>query len=353
MNVYFIGNGGHMGCYQVRCLLPLIHNGWKGNYLGLEDNPKPIQVVSQELKNADVVVFHRPNTAEHHRLGYQLKQMGKKIVFDNDDTFNMDNFHPFKNLDGKGFKQNKEHINNVLNNFIINSDMVTTSTEFLAKEYRELHKNVVVLPNYIDPDDFPEPEHNETDTVRVGLVGSTAYHHDFYRIKDLLTKLDKDPKVQLVVMGLRKKSLDPKVNKVFKEEFGFFDELENLEHVPFVPMSEYYYQLNELRLDMMLIPRRENYFNKAKSNIKYLEASMLEIPVIAQSFENAPYEHIENGVDGILIKDDKDWERATYELINSKSKRRKMAKKAKKQVLKNYHIEDHAHKWEEAYKSIK
>lgn len=353
MNVYFMGQSGSLGCYQVRCLLPAIHNGWQGNFLGLEDKLKPVKMVREELQKADVVVFHRPNTAKHHRLAYHLKQMGKKIVFDNDDTFNMDNSHPFKRLDDKGFEQNREQINNVINSFINNSDLVTTSTEFLADEYRKLHDNVVVLPNYIDPADFPDPKRNEGDKVRVGIVGSVCYHHDFYRIKGLLTKLDKDPKVQLVALGLRKKSLDPKVNKVFKDEFSFFDKLKNLEHIPFVPMVEYYDQLNELKLDMMLIPRRENYFTKCKSNVKYLEASMLEIPVIAQSFENAPYEHIKSGVDGILIKDDKDWERAVYSLINDKQERREIGKQAKKYVLDNYNIEDHAHKWREAYQLIK
>jgi O-antigen biosynthesis protein len=349
MNVYFIG-GNYMGCYQVRCLLPMLENGWRGNYLGLENKTKPIQIVNQELQSADVVVFHRPNTPEHHKLGYKLKQMGKKIVFDNDDTYKLDEFHPFFKLDEKGFKENKDKINNILNNFIINSDLVTTSTEFLAKEYREIHDNVKVLPNCIDPDDWDEPLRNEGDKIRIGLVGSVAYHHDFYRIKELLQELDKDEMVQLVVLGIRKKSYDKKVKEVFKEEFSFFDELENIEHTPFVPMVDYFRTLNNQKLDMMLIPRRENYFNKCKSNIKYLEASMLEIPVIAQSFKDAPYEEIKHRETGFKIKDDSEW----LPLIKSldKKKLRKVGKNAKKYVLDNYHIKDHAHKWEKAYNEI-
>lgn len=352
MRVYYIG-GNYMGCYQVRCLLPMIENGWSGNYLGLEKKTKPIKLVAKEIQASDVVVFHRPNTNWHHRLGIIAKQLGKKIVFDNDDTFKLDNFHPFFNLDEKGFDENKDKLNNVLNNFALNSDLVTTSTEYLAEEYREFHDNVVVLPNCINPDDWEKPKRNEGDKVRIGLVGSTAYHHDFFRIKKLLKKLNKDPKVQIVLMGLVKKSSDnPKIAEVYNKEYGFFEKLKGLEHMSWVPMRNYFHALNSLKLDMMLIPRRENHFNRAKSNIKFLEASMLEIPVVAQSFDKGPYEEIKSGHNGILIKDDKEWEDAVYDLINNKQKRRKIGKRAKKYTINNYNIKDHAYKWREVYKKL-
>jgi glycosyltransferase involved in cell wall biosynthesis len=248
------------------------------------------------------------------------KKMGKKIVMDNDDTYKMDNFHPFQNLDEEGFEKNKDRVNNVLYNFARNADLVTTSTEYLAEEYREFNENVKVLPNCIDPDDwYEEPSRSEGDKVRVGLVGSTAYHHDFHRIKPLLRKLDEDPKVQLVLMGLVKKTSDnPKVAEVYDKEFSFWESLDNLEHMEFVPMANYFDALDQLKLDVMLIPRRENHFNRAKSNVKYLEASMLEIPVIAQSFEDGPYEEIESTKNGILVENDEDWEDAVYTLINNK-----------------------------------
>jgi glycosyltransferase involved in cell wall biosynthesis len=79
---------------------------------------------------------------------------------------------------------------------------------------------------------------------------------------------------------------------------------------------------------------------------------MLEIPVIAQSFEDGPYEEIESTKNGILVENDEDWEDAVYTLINNKEYRRDMGKKAKEYVLANYNIRDHAHKWKQAYKSI-
>lgn len=351
MKIYFVG-GQYKGCWYVRCLLPMIENGWKGNYVGLGDSAKPVELVAAEMRDADIIVFHRANTNWHHRIAMELQKMGKIIVFDNDDTYQLDEFHPFFNLDDRGFEENKEKINNVINNFIRNSDLVTCSTEYLAKEYREINQNVVVLPNCVNPDDWDTPLRNEGEKIRIGIVGSTAYHHDFERIKDVLTKLDQDPRVQLVMMGLVKKTSDnPKISEVYDDEYSFWESLKNLEHMAWVPMDEYFDTLNELRLDMMLIPRRENNFNKAKSNIKFLEAAMLEIPVIAQSFPDGPYEEIEHDVNGMLITNDGQWMQCIEKMM-SKVVRDRISKAAKEYVLKNYNIKDKAYLWKETYKQI-
>lgn len=345
--------GAYQGCNYVRLFLPLMQNGWKWNYLGLSKQLKPAKVCTEEMMNSDIIVFHRADTIEHHKAAMQLKAMGKKIVFDNDDTYKLDNFHPFFGLDDKGFEENKEIINNLTNNFIKNADLVTCSTEYLAKEYRELNPNVLVLKNCVEPSDWDEPIRNEGEKVRIGIVGSTAYHHDFFGIQDLLTRLSKDPRVQLVLFGLQRPTEDnPKITEVYKKEFAFWENLENLEFVPWCNTVDYFNTLNELALDIMLIPRRENHFNKAKSNVKFLEAGMLEIPVIAQSFPDGPYEKDIDGENGILAKTPEDWDKAVEDLITNKKKRRAMGKKAHKYVLKNYNIADYAHLWAEAYEKL-
>jgi len=42
----------------------------------------------------------------------------------------------------------------------------------------------------------------------------------------------------------------------------------------------------------------------------------------------------------------------TVKLIKNKDLRREMGKEAKKYVLENYNIEDHAHEWRDAYKQL-
>lgn len=353
--VYFIG-GAYLGCWYVRCFLPLLANGWSGNYAGIRKELKPIEQQRAEMMNSDVVVFHRADTVEHHKLGIMLRQLGKKIVFDNDDTFIIDKTHAFYGLDEKGFKENVFKKNNLINNFVRNADLVTASTEFLAKEYRKINPNVIVLPNTINPDDWDEPLRNNGDKIRIGVVGSVAYYHDFDEIKPLLTKLDNDTRFQLVMFGLQsreQREQNPITDEVHKREYGFWDTLKNLEHAPWCQMEEYFTTLNELRLDIMLIPRKDSYFNKAKSNVKFLEAAMCEIPVITNYFKGSPYEKDIDGSNGLMIKDNTfdEWEKA-IEYLTDKDIRRDMGKKAKEYVLNNYNINNLGHLWEDAYKNL-
>ncbi len=355
--VYFVGSL-YQGCYYVRCWLPLFHNNWMGSRIGFSKDIISVKLATKEIGEADIVVFHRADTVEHHKIGMQLRALGKKIVFDNDDTYNLSEFHPFFGIDEKGFKESKRRKNNIINNFIINSDLVTTTTEYLANEYRKISNNVAVLPNYVDTDDWDEPKRNKGKKIRIGLVGSVAYHHDFYLIKDIISKLDKRDDIQLVLFGLSgvaKRKRNRLVGEVLKKEYAFWDTIKNKEHVPWCDMTQYFDTLNDLRLDMMLIPRRENHFNKCKSNIKFLEAAMVEIPVIASSFSdnNSPYDNDLNGKNGILVKDDKkSWENAISDLIEHKEKRLAIGKEAKKYVINKYNILDHYKEWEEVYRRL-
>lgn len=354
--VYYIG-GHYMGCWYVRCFLPMLVNGWSGIYSGLRRQIKPVDKIIEEAMRADIIVFHRADTVEHHKIGMLLKQAGKLIVFDNDDTFRIDETHAFYQLDDKGFKQNVLYKNNLINNFILNSDLVTCSTEYLAREYKETNPNVVVLPNCVNPDDWDEPLRNEGDKVRIGVVGSTAYYHDFDIIKPVLKALNDDSKVQLVMFGLHRDDLrktNPLVNEVHTREYGFWDTLDNLEHVGWCNMVDYFTVLNELRLDIMLIPRRDSDFNRAKSNVKFLEAAMCEIPCIVSSFTNAPYEKDIDGKNGRFVKTNltEDWLKEIYLLVNDKKLRRKMGKKAHDYVLKNYNIHNLGHLWNDAYSKL-
>lgn len=355
MKVYYVGND-YMGCYYVRCFLPMLVNGWKGTHYGLtKDKRKPEKIMTQEMLDSDVIVFHRANTNWHHRVGMILKEQGKKIVFDNDDTFLLDRTHAFLSLDERGFEENKVKLNNVVNNFIINSDLVTCSTEFLRLEYLKLNPNVAVLPNYVNPSDWPDnPQRNYGDKVRIGLVGSTAYHQDFHEIEDLLRELDKSDKVQLVLFGLwkdQKREQNPLVMKVHKKEYEFWDSLKNKEHVPWCDMAYYFDTLDQLRLDLMLIPREDNYFNRCKSNLKFLEASMLEIPVIASDLKYGPYSELDGEI-GIKVKTSKQWHDSVWGLVNNPGKRRLMGAMANKYVIDNYNIENNAYKWRDVYKTL-
>ncbi|MEI6529678.1 MAG: hypothetical protein WCN88_04800 [Candidatus Falkowbacteria bacterium] len=349
MSTYFIHNRFD-GCNYYRCILPQRELGWKGDRMTLGDERVSPEVSANNSISADNVIFQRPDDDSRLTVAWRLKQLGKKIIFENDDTY--------KNNDQMKFKGQLEKRIETLDDFIRISDLVITTTEFLADEYKQINKNVVVCPNAVEPLDWPIPKRNESDVCRIGIVGSVAMNYDFEPIRELLQDLGKRKDIQLVLFSLPPKAEDKKTDDIVKgfyvDEFAFWKTI-NVEWVPFVPMEEYFETLNNLKLDIMLIPREDSYFNRCKSNCKFLEASMLEIPVIAQGFpdEKSPYQVSKNDKDYMFIANTKeDWKEMTEKLIESKELREDMGEKAHKYVLENYHIKKLAPLWRDAINKL-
>lgn len=307
---------------------------------------------SKAAQAADVVVFHRPDDQHKLDLARILKGLGKKIVYDNDDTAKHDGGFRFNEfMNEERVKKGLARINDTLDAFIREADLVTASTEFLANEYRKLNPNVVVLPNCVDPFYFDKPKRNKGDKVRIGFTGSLALTDDIDLLEPIVRHYEKDPRVELVMFSLPPNNKDKYTRQLYKEEYKFWESVD-VEWQPLVEMEFYYETLNNLKLDIMIIPRADNYFNRCKSNIKYLEASMLEIPVIAQSFPDglSPYEvNPEDTKNLVLATTVEDWIEKIEAMIKDKDGREKLGKKAKKYVEKTYNIEDNIYKWEEAY----
>ncbi len=337
------------GCYYVRCMLPMIAGGWDGDMSSLREPHYNAEQMAQACLNADVVVFHRPNDDRCLEIASKLREQGKKIVMDSDDTY--------KDVDGHKFQYLLNRVDNYLDKFAEFADLITCSTEFLAKEYRELNKNVIVLPNCVDPDFWPEPLLNESEKVRIGIVGSTAYESDLTEFKPVLEALNARSDVQIVLFGLPPKNETTVkiVQPVHKKDYAFWESL-NVEWQPLVKMADYFDTLNELRLDLMLIPRQDRYFNRCKSNLKFLEASMLEIPVIAQGFTtgDSPYQQNPKDTEYMrIVTDKKDWLPYIETYINDKNGRQASGKRAKDYVVENYSIEKHINQWQEAYELLR
>lgn len=355
MRVYYI-TSGIAGCYNVRCLLPLIANGWDGDSTSIHFGSNTPENKAKAAQNADIVVFHRAEDTKKLELAHMLKKMGKKIVYDNDDTYkDIGAVRANDYMNEERLKKGFTDLNRVADSFIIEADLVTTTTEFLANEYRKLNPNVVVLPNCIDPFYFDEPLRNDTDVVRIGVTGSIGVSSDIEIAAPIIRHYEHDPRVKIVFFSLPpNRKENPVVAGIYKEEYEFLDSVDVEWHAT-VNADEYYDKLNSLKLDIMIIPRQDNYFNRCKSNLKFLEASMLEIPCIAQGFadEKGPYQVNPEDRNYLkLVLDNKDWIPEIEKMIADKEGRRELGRKAREYVTENYDINKKAHLWEEAYRKI-
>lgn len=355
MKVYYIGMG-YQSCYYVRCLQPLIHNGYNGESTSLRTKRVDNKTLFEQAIKSDVIVFHRPMDLNQLKAAILLKQLGKIIIMDNDDTYIKDSGVPTKMFGklNKKLKKAVEKIDDILKKFASISDLVTVSTDFLKEEYKEYNNNVITLKNCVDPLDWSKPKRNEEDTIRIGIVGSVASNKDYQQIKPLLDKLKENPKVVICLFALpEKKKGNEWAVDIYKPEYEFWNQY-NVEWKPFCQIEDYMDTLNNLRLDLMLIPRYDSYFNRAKSNIKFLEASMCEVPVVAQGFADglSPYQGEEDSKHMEIAFTEQDWIDKTMSLIDNKDKRIQMGKKAREYVINNYNIANNAHKWADAYSKI-
>lgn len=353
MKVYMIP-AGYDGCAYVRCLLPQIQNGWWGAMSSLRSGKESNEQMLKGAKEADIVVFQRPMQKEMLEAAIILKEMGKKIVFDNDDTYSPLSGVPRlmteileRQVDGK-----LQDIHTMLKEFSRIADLVTVSTDFLADEYKDFNSNIKVLPNMVDPDDWDIPKRTEGNKIRIGIVGSSAMNKDSQILTPILRELRRRDDVQLVMFGIPALS-EEKIRKFYLHEISYWNTM-NVEWQSSVNIADYMSTLNNLELDIMLIPREDNYFNHCKSNLKFLEASMCEIPVVAQGFIDgkSPYQGLADSKYMRIATTQDDWRKQINELIEDKKLRQEMGMRAKEYVLKNYNIHNTAHLWEEEYKKL-
>ena len=354
MKVFFVGSNLN-GCFNVRCLFPLQANGFDGDRTTFSLNKMTPENKAKACNDADIIVFHRPEHQTKLDAMRLLKKEGKKIVFDNDDTVKDHGGFKFNEyMDENRLKHGMERLNNVLDQAITEADLVTCSTEFLADEYRKLNKNVVVLPNCIDPFYFDEPLKNESDVVRIGITGSVGITSDMEVLKPIVEHYHKDKRVRLVLLSMPPKGEDKIMKELYYDEYNFWDSVD-VEWHPFVSTEEYYDKLNELCLDMVIIPRYDSLFNRCKSNLKFLENSMLEIPSICQSFSthDSPYEQNPSDKDYLLLANThEEWIEQIDKLIENKELRQELGRKAKVYVEENYDINKKGHLWRDAYATL-
>lgn len=347
MKIYNVSSG-YKGCVYVRQLISQIANGWDGDfksYLELDNRKLDPVKRKKACDEADILCFHRVDDPKQLELMRYYKSIGKKIVYDNDDT---------AKISDTAFLASSFRYEENIYEAIKIADLVTTSTMYLGQEYKQLNPNTWVLPNYVCPSHWPlKPKRNEGKKVRIGFIGSVAYTADVGNIKETVKWLCSQKDVQVIMYSFSKDTKQKLVGSVQSDELKFWEDLP-IEWQEWTQMNKYFETLDNLKLDIMVAPRGDTYFNRCKSYIKWLEASMLEIPFIGQSFPdgNSPYDKVLNGKNGLLAGNEQEWKEQLTKLIKNKELRREIGKEAKIDVLANYNIFNNAYKWEKIYKTI-
>jgi hypothetical protein len=336
-------------CYYYRAYLPGVYSEQMvvKDYLR-KDGQFSGEAFLKQAHQADVLVFQRPSSKASLQLARSFKQKGKKIIFENDDTYTGIPLYRLGNEKQRAIA--KELCQNV-NDFLQLADGAIASTEILATEYGLINNNVAVLKNCIDPLDDQENKPNGTGKFRIGLIGSVTSNDDYLHIKDQLRALDARGDITIVIMGVTFK--DGSIMPSMQEDYDFWQSLKNVEWHSVVHVTEYMHFLASLALDLAIIPRKEHYFNQCKSNLKFLEMSLLKIPVLAQGFSDgtSPYQ----GVDEdylTLVVDNSTWFDKVLEIQSNYDQYKALASKAHEYVLRDYNIATYAPVWVQTIKTL-
>lgn len=228
------------------------------------------------------------------------------------------------------------------------SDAIITSTSFLKESLQGLfpEKKIHVIPNSIDFDSWDkinpdnEMEKKKDGVVRIGYTGCANHSGDMDIVKPVLLELlDKYPNLEIIIaqdMGCFK--------DVKHERFKVLNRWVNI--------IDYPSMVKGWDLDIGIAPLRDNQFNRAKSNLRWLEYSANSLPTVASAVR--PFnESIKNGFNGILCQSKKEWIEQLSELIENKEKRVLIGQAARKEVFEKFNMNDWAKKYADLLRGIR
>ncbi len=229
-------------------------------------------------------------------------------------------------------------------------DFLTVSTPYLKGVVSKIRgKPTFVCPNAIDPNIYKyDPEKvPDNKNLTIGYQGSATHYTDIFGtgfIWAMRRILEKYPDVAFAVAGSAYEELQKYLPKdqviLISGERDFWDWSNLWQELPF---------------DIGVAPLAHTGFNRAKSSIKYYEYALRKIPAIYDFWD--PYlKCVKENETGFLAKDELEWEEKLSWLIENETLRRKIADKARKDVLENYTMEKNYKPWvnamETAYNSL-
>lgn len=227
-------------------------------------------------------------------------------------------------------------------------DAITVSTPGLKKLYNRLNKNVYVLPNSLDMSfwtGFKAPK-KDPKKVIVGWCGAGGHLGNLQIIGEpILDVLEKYPHVEFHYVGglpgcWKKENSWNKPNHPRIKVF------------PFVSQFRYPEMVAGLKFDIAVAPLRDNFFNRGKSNLRWLEQSINKRCVIGSRVGHYA-ETIKHKETGILVNNEPDdWFKWLCRLIENKELRETIAENAYQEVRKNWDLEKNIHKWYDCYREI-
>ena len=349
-------------------------------------------------KKYQIVHFHRSfgNIDQCPQIIKTLQNLGIIMIADIDDYWLPTMEHPIHSL----IVQNQMHKKIVEN--LKAASYVTTTTELFANEIKKFNKNVIVLPNAIDP---KEPQFNQptlpSDKIRIGWLGGSSHLHDLKLLDGMVNKLSPlQDKLQYYLCGFDIRGSVTEINKdtgqktqrpikpketvwvryeeIFTNNYqiispeyknfldkfseGDYPAIQNENYVRVWTRPVETYAKNYSNFDISLAPIKNHIFNRMKSQLKVIEAGFYKKALIASNV--GPYtidlKHaLKNGEftngNALLVDESKnhsDWVKSIKKLVDNPNMITDLGERLYETVSQKYDLNIVTKTRAEFYKSL-
>ncbi len=336
-----------LGCGTYRCYIPALSlqntKVADSDFLFHEHVTEP---VPDDLNDKDVVVFQRAVGTLYVDMMKECARRDIATVIEMDDNlFDVPRHNP------ASWFWRRKGIQKILAQQLDLADRVIVSTKpLLARVMQEMkwggdnHK-IRVCPNHLHPaiwgkGVWGEVKPYENQHLIIGWQGSSTHDVDFKTALPALRQIvDEYPNVMLRFFGCVPLSIKDVIPEArFQWTKG-------------VEMARYPATLRYVNFDIGIAPVTDSFFNRCKSNIKWLEYSALGLPCVAAQVY--PYAtSIEEGVTGYLASTPEEWYAKLKALVEDADLRRRIGAQAQAHVWQTWSHNEHAPKWAEALLSV-
>lgn len=285
---------------------------------------------------SQIIIYRTPYSEQFKQLIELAHKYNKPVFYDIDDlvydTSYTDQLDYVKTL-GKEEKEAYDSGVRSYGKLMELCDAFITSTTDLKNELLKLGKPVYLNRNLASEELISISEQAIAKTIKdkkkikIGYFsGSITHNENFDLIRSAILKILKEfPQTELHLVG---HLTIPDEMKNYKKQLIVHDFLDWTLLPSLVA-----------EMDINLAPLVDTVFNRAKSEIKWLEAALVNVPTIASDLGSFA-QMISEGGTGILASDT-EWYEKLKELIISSEKREILATNALEQILKNEITKEH------------
>lgn len=344
------------------------------------------------LSEFDIVNFHKGVYDDMNAFNTALdfcKANNIVTIMDIDDFWEVGETHPLYEINKRSNSIETTKVN------LCKVDYVTTTTPIFAEKIKNFNDNVKVFVNALDPDFMDEmrEERETSDRIRFGFVMGSSHGHDMELVRGLSNQLPKAilDKIQFVLCGFDQRGTmhifgpngEHATRKILPSENVWYDFERNItnnykivspEYEEFLTktgkayedyplayqesyrrcwtkrVQNYEYMKHYNKLDILLVPLQDKEFNKYKSELKFVEAGMMGVGVMASNY--GPYTigstmffgkggTVNPDANCVLIdnkKAHKEWAKYIKKLVENPEYVKMLQDNMRKHVLENYDL---------------